>query len=55
MNTFEMLNKFQEFKRTFQGDPRAQVQQLLDSGQMSEEQFQKLSQMATQLQRFLQG
>lgn len=48
-----MMGQFQQFKRTFQGDPKAQVQQLLDSGQMSQEQFNKLSQLATQFQNML--
>ena len=48
-----MLSRFQEFKRTFSGDPQQQVQQLLNSGQMSQQQFNQLSQMATQFQEML--
>ena len=51
----DMLNRFQQFKQNFNGDPKAQVQQLLDSGQMSQQQFNKLSQMATQFQQMLNG
>ncbi len=49
-NMMGMMQRFQQFKNNFQGDPRAQVQQLLDSGQMSQEQFNQLSQMASQFQ-----
>ena len=48
-NMMGMMQKFQQFKNTFGGDPeaaRAQVQQLLDSGQMTQQQFEQLSQMA---------
>lgn len=44
-----MMQKFQQFNNIFSGDPdaaRAQVQQLLDSGQMSREQFELFSQIA---------
>ena len=48
-----MIGQFQQFKQNFSGDPKAQVQQLLNSGQMSQEQFNKLSQLATQFQNML--
>ena len=47
---FGLFNRFQQFKAAFKGDPRAQVQQLLESGQMTQEQFNQLSQMASQFQ-----
>ena len=48
-----MMSQFNQFKQNFQGDARQQVQQLLDSGQMTQEQFNKLSQMATQFQNIM--
>lgn len=45
-----IMQRFKEFKANFQGDPREQVQNLLNSGQMSQEQFNRLSNMATQFQ-----
>ena len=48
-----MMSQFQQFKQNFSGDPQQQVQQLLDSGQMSQQQFNQLSQMATQFQNML--
>lgn len=50
-----MISQFNQFKQNFRGDPKAQVQQLLDSGQMSQMQFNKLSQMATQMQNIMNG
>lgn len=52
-NMMGLMQKFNQFKNNFQGDPRAQVQQLLNSGQMSQEQFNNLSQMASQFQNML--
>lgn len=50
-----MLGQFNQFKKNFSGDPRAQVQQLLDSGQMTQQQFNQLSQAATQFQNMMRG
>ena len=50
-----MMSQFQSFRQNFNGDPKAQVQQLLDSGQMSQQQFNQLSQMATQFQQMMRG
>lgn len=33
--TQSLKQQFEQFRATFQGDPREQVQRLLDSGQMS--------------------
>lgn len=52
---FGMINQFNQFKNNFVGDPRQQVQQLLDSGQMSQQQFNQLSQAATQFQQLMKG
>lgn len=50
-----MIGQFNQFKNNFSGDPKAQVQQLLNSGQMSQQQFNQLSQMATQFQQMMNG
>lgn len=44
-----IINSFQQFKRTFNGDPKAQVQALLDSGRMSQAQYNHLQSIARQL------
>lgn len=48
-----MMGKLNQFRQSFQGDPKQQVQQLLNSGQMSQDQYNRLSQMATQIQNML--
>lgn len=48
-----MIEQFEKFKQNFQGDPKAQVQQMLNSGQITQEQFNKASQMANQMMRFM--
>ena len=50
---FGMIQEFNRFRQTFQGDPKQQVQNLLDSGQMSQEQFNQLSSMAQVFQQFI--
>lgn len=48
-----MMTQLNQFRQTFQGNPKQQVQQLLNSGRMSQEQFNQLSQMATQIQNMM--
>ena len=48
-----MMQKFQQFSRMFRGDPKQQVQQLLNSGKVSQSQYNQAVQMAQQLQRMM--
>lgn len=48
-----LLQRFQQFKQMFQGDPRQQVQQMLNSGKVSQAQYNQAVQMAQQLQKML--
>lgn len=50
-----ILQRFQQFKQMFQGDPRQQVQQLLNSGRVSQAQYNQAVQMAQQMQKMLGG
>lgn len=50
-----MIQRFQQFRQNFTGDPRAQVQQLLNSGRISQSQYNQAVQMAQQLQRMMGG
>ena len=52
-NMANMLQQFQQFKSSFTGDPQQQVMQLLNSGKMSQEQFNQLQMMAKQFQGML--
>lgn len=48
-----MITQFNQFRSTFQGDPRAKVQELLNSGQMSQQQYNQLAQAAQAFQSLL--
>lgn len=48
-----LVNQLNQFRQSFSGDARQQVQQLLNSGRMSQSQYNQLSQMATQIQNML--
>jgi hypothetical protein len=52
-NLPNLLSSFSQFKSNFQGDPRQKVQELLNSGQMSPEQFNQLQTMAKQFENLL--
>lgn len=52
-NMGNLLQQFQQFKQGFRGDPRQQVQQLLNSGKISQEQYNQAVQMANALQKML--
>lgn len=46
-----IMQRFQQFQRMFKGDPQQQVQQLLNSGKVSQDQYNKAVQMANQFAR----
>lgn len=48
-----LMQKFQQFQRMFRGDPQQQVQQLLNSGKVSQAQYNQAVQMAQQLQKMM--
>ena len=52
-NAANLVNQFNQFKSSFQGDPRQQVQNLLNSGQMTQDQFNQFSTMAQMFQNLL--
>lgn len=52
-NMMGMIRQFNEFRQSFQGDPKAKVQELLTSGQMSQNQFNELQGMARAFQQML--
>lgn len=49
----QMMQQFQQFRQSFQGDPQAEVQKLLQSGKMSQQQLNQLQAMAQQFQQFI--
>ena len=45
------MSKFQQFRQNFKGNPQEQVQQMLNSGRVSQAQYDRAVQMAQQFQR----
>ena len=43
-----MLMRFMQFQNSFRGNPQQMVQQMLNSGRVSPEQYQNATQMANQ-------
>lgn len=50
-NQNNLVQRFQQFRQNFKGDPQQQVQQLLNSGRVSQQQYNQAVQMAQQFQR----
>lgn len=49
----DFLTQFNQFRSTFTGNPEQQVKQLINSGRMSQEQFNQLAQTANQLRQLI--
>lgn len=45
----DLIRQARDFKKQFTGNPRDEVQRLLNSGQMSQQQFNQFSQIAQQI------
>lgn len=52
-NLSGLVQQFQQFKRTFQGNPQQQIQQMLNSGKVTQEQYNRTVQMAQAFQQML--
>lgn len=50
---FAMIQQFIQFANGFKGNPQEEVQKLLNSGQMTQEQYNALRGQATQFQQLL--
>lgn len=48
-----MMNSFNQFRNAFTGDPKQKVQELLNSGQMSQDQYNQLQGMAKQFMQMM--
>ena len=55
-NPFQMMmQKFMQFRQGFQGNPQEQIQQILNSGKVNQQQYQQAVQMAQQFRQMLGG
>lgn len=52
-NPMNMMSEFHKFARNFKGDPKKEVENLLKSGQMSQEQLNKLQTFAGQFKSMI--
>lgn len=50
-----MAQEFKRFKAGFNGDPQQEVQRLLNSGKMTQQQFNQLYGIARQFQSLFEG
>ena len=49
----QMIQQFNQFRRTFNGNPQQAVMNIMRQGMMTNAQFQQLAQMANQFQNFM--
>lgn len=52
-NPVQMIQAFNNFKNSFSGNPKETVEKLLQSGQMSQQQYNALQQQAGQFQQLI--
>ena len=50
-----MMQRFQQFRQTFQGNPQEQIKQMISSGKINQQQYQQAVQMAQQLKQMMGG
>lgn len=49
----QMIQQFIQFKQNFKGDPKMEVEKMLQSGKISQQQLNQVQQMAGQFQHML--
>lgn len=49
-NMSGLLQQFTQFRQSFRGDAKQQVQQMLNSGRITQEQYNRAVQLAQQIQ-----
>ena len=52
-NISQIVNDFNNFKNSFKGDPRAEVEKMMRSGQLSQEQFNQYAQIANEARPYM--
>lgn len=51
----QMIQQFMQFKQNFKGDPKAEVEKMLQSGKISQQQLNQVQQMAGRFQNLLKN
>ncbi len=52
-NVSQIIAQINEFKNNFKGDPKAEVEKMLQIGQLSQEQFNQYAQIANRFSKFI--
>lgn len=52
-NPTQLLQQFQQFRQSFNGNPQQMVQQMVQSGRVTQAQLQRAQQLAQQFQPFV--
>ena len=50
-----LMQKFQQFQQMFKGNPQQQIQQLMSSGKVNQQQYNQAVQMAQQFKKMMGG
>ena len=50
-----IMQRFQQFQQTFRGDANQQIQQMMSTGRVNQQQYNQAVQMAQQFRRMLGG
>lgn len=54
-NAANIIQQFMQFKNSFKGNPQEQIQQMLNSGKISQAQYNNAVKQAQQFQNMLNG
>jgi hypothetical protein len=49
----QMIQQFRQFKQGFQGDPKAEIMKLVQSGKISQQQLNEFQQIAREFQNMM--
>lgn len=49
----DFMQRFEQFRRSFSGDPRQQIQQMMNSGRITQAQYDNAVRIAQQFQKLL--
>lgn len=52
-NLQAMLTQFEQFRNTYQGNPKAEVEKLMQSGQISQAQINQVQNIASMMMRYM--
>lgn len=50
-----LIQQYQQFRQNYQGNPQQQVQQMLNSGQVTQDQLNRIMPIAQQMYQMLNG